>query len=236
MIHPAAWCIPIAFLAGSIPTGLLIGRWKGIDIRQHGSRNIGATNVGRVLGKKYFALCFSIDFLKGLLPPLAAGYWLGVLGSLDAPLESAVIWLACMLSTILGNVFNPWLKFKGGKGVATSLGALLGVFPPLALPGLVVLTNFLIMLKLFRYVSLASIVGAITLPIATSLLFIIAGTIGYSTSLRSSLPFLAVALSVGVLVVWTHRANITRLRLGTEPRIGERKTIPPAQAPSVPTH
>jgi glycerol-3-phosphate acyltransferase PlsY len=224
MEFPATAMIPVAFLSGSIPTGLLIGRAKGIDIRQHGSRNIGATNVGRVLGKPWFFVCFAVDFLKGCLPTLAAGHLMGVLGSMDPSPAAAWTWLAVMMAAVLGNVLNPWLGFKGGKGVATSIGAMAGVFPPLAAPGGAIFVVWLAMRRAFGYVSLASIVAGLALAPITACLFVAWG------SARGMWPFVAVATVLGVLVVWTHRANIARLRAGTEPKAGVRVNAEPAKA------
>ena len=151
-----------AFLAGSIPFGLLIARAKGVDIRKHGSGNIGATNVGRVLGRRYFFLCFALDLLKGLLPTLAMGAALGALGAFTMSMHDAAWWLGAAVASILGHVFCPWLGFKGGKGVATGLGALLGVFPLLSVAGGVATVVWILAMLLWRYVSLASIIAAIT--------------------------------------------------------------------------
>jgi glycerol-3-phosphate acyltransferase PlsY len=214
--------IPLAFLAGSIPTGLLIGRTKGIDIRQHGSKNIGATNVGRVLGRKYFFLCFAIDFSKGLIPPLLCGYVLGTLGTLEIPTQSALIWLGTMVATVLGNVFSPWLKFKGGKGVATSIGALVGVFPPLAVPGMLGFAGFYTALKLSGYISAGSLTSCVVVPLSTVIMFVLADVFGNVTSWTVGLPFMVSATCMGALVIWTHRANIARLRNGTEPKATRR--------------
>ena len=125
--------IPAAFLCGSIPFGMLIARARGIDIRAHGSGNIGATNVGRVLGRTWGVAVFALDVCKGLAPVLVAGAALGTLGHIAAPARDAWLVLATAAAAILGHVFCPWLRFKGGKGVATSLGALAGVFPVLTI-------------------------------------------------------------------------------------------------------
>jgi acyl phosphate:glycerol-3-phosphate acyltransferase len=225
MAFPALAMIPAAYFCGSIPTGLLIGRAKGIDIRQHGSKNIGATNVGRVLGKPWFFICFSIDFLKSLLPTLIAGHLLGTLGSWNPDASSAWTWLAVMVAAVLGNVLNPWLKFKGGKGVATSIGAIMGVFPPLAVPGLIIFVIWLGTLKVSRYISVSSIVAGLCLPVATLISFVIAKHTGRTASLDGAWPFLAVAALLAALVTWTHRANIARLRAGTEPKVGQRVKV-----------
>ncbi len=109
--------IPIAFLCGSIPSGLLICKAKGIDIRKHGSGNIGATNVGRVLGRRWFFICFLCDFAKACVPTLLCGRQLEMLGRFDVLWPHSLIWLGAMVAAVLGNVFNPWLGGRGGKGV-----------------------------------------------------------------------------------------------------------------------
>src|SRR3954468_5810698 len=117
--------IPFAYLVGSIPFGLIVGLSKGIDPRKAGSNNIGATNVGRLLGGKFFALVFFLDMLKGLLPMLAAGF------ALQWRAQSQIhyiLWLLVGFAAIAGHMFSIFLKFKGGKGVATGAGVALGVF------------------------------------------------------------------------------------------------------------
>jgi acyl-phosphate glycerol 3-phosphate acyltransferase len=130
----------LSFLSGSIPFGLLIARARGVDIRRHGSGNIGATNVWRVLGRGPGLLCFALDVLKGLAPTLGAAWTTGLLGprALPGPIDarSAWLWLVVMALAILGHMFSPWVGFRGGKGVATGLGALLGVWPFLTAPAL----------------------------------------------------------------------------------------------------
>ena len=131
-----AAAIPIGFLIGSIPFGFIIGRIKGIDVREHGSGNIGATNVGRVLGRRLGAICFALDLFKGLAPTLGAGLAAGVVGGYGIGSADAWWWLAVMVSPVLGHMYSPWIGFRGGKGVATGLGALLGVAPILTGPAL----------------------------------------------------------------------------------------------------
>lgn len=232
--------IAIAFLAGSIPFGYLIGKAKGVDLRTVGSKNIGATNLGRVFGRKFFFLCFFLDMLKGFLPVAIAGWRSGLLGSFEMAGADAWWWLGVMAAAVLGHMYTPWLGFKGGKGVATGLGALFGVFPALALPGVGSLVVFLIVLALWRYVSAASVVAALSLPVWAWY------THAQVESLRErevaaaappnerdadlvkasvpyqGWPFVLVAGALGGLVVYRHRANINRLIEGTEPKIGHR--------------
>lgn len=220
------YTIPAGFLAGTIPFGLLIARAKGIDIRKVGSGNIGATNVGRVLGKRYFLLCFALDFLKGFGPVLAAGWLAGVLGKRDVPVIDEWLWMAAMLAPVLGHVLNPWLRFKGGKGVATSLGALLAVFPHLTVPAAGAFAVFAVVLAGLRYMSVAAMSGAVSLPFFVVLGWWLGRSGGASgravSGLESLAPVLTLSVLVAVLVLWTHRGNIRRLRAGTEPKIHER--------------
>ncbi len=218
-----------SFLAGSIPFGLLIARAKGVDIRKHGSGNIGATNVGRVLGKKWFFVCFGLDVLKGLLPTLAMGAALGALGSFTMTLHDGAWWLGAAVASILGHVFCPWIGFRGGKGVATGLGALLGVFPLLSVAGAVATVAWLIVMMLWRYVSLASIVASMTLAPTIALAWWLASRgRGAASPDPAMLLFVGVGALLTLLVVWTHRANIGRLRSGSELRAFTKK---PANSP-----
>lgn len=220
------WTIAIAlgFLAGSIPTGLIIGRAHGIDIRAHGSGNIGATNVGRVLGPRAWLLCFIGDFLKGFAPTFVAGWLAGLVGRMDLAPDQAWPWLTLVLAPVLGHMFSPWLGFRGGKGVATGLGAILGVFPALTIPGLVALLVFVGSLAAWRYVSLASLLAAATLPASVLALFALAGREGWfgPPRMSASVPFVIVTTTLAGLVIVRHRANLGRLRAGTEPKLGDR--------------
>lgn len=245
-----AWALVYAgaYLAGSLPTGLLIARARGIDIRAHGSGNIGATNITRVLGKGPGAVCFAIDLAKGLLPTLAAGMVLGRLGELRMPAADAWTWLGAMVMPVLGHIFCPWLKFKGGKGVATGLGVMLGVFPAMTIPAALTFATWLVVFAARRYVSLASIAAGACLPVWTLLTFVLGprGAMGDADAglgpgglgsrdagpasgspLAGSMPFLIVSVALGVLVFWTHRSNIRRLRAGTEPKAGRKQPVPP---------
>lgn len=222
--------IPIAFLAGTIPFGLLIGRAKGVDIRSVGSGNIGATNLGRVLGKRFFLLCFFLDFLKGFAPVLIAGWIAGVLGAAEVDAGGAWLWVSTMVAPVLGNVFNPWLGFKGGKGVATSLGALVAVYPYLTVPAAGVFAVFLAVLFAGRIMSVASMAAAVSLPVLVLALWQFPpgwlGTTKHHPSLAQMAPFLVVSILLATLVLWAHRANIQRVLAGTEPRLGQRPASP----------
>jgi glycerol-3-phosphate acyltransferase PlsY len=198
-----ALALLLAFLAGSFPTALLMGRAKGIDLRRQGSGNIGATNAFRVLGKAWGIACLLMDAAKGLAPAtlLAGDAWLP--GALAPKTWMLIVGLAA----IAGHMFSPWVGFKGGKGVATSLGVFLAIAPAalgvcLALGILIIATT--------GYVSLASIVGAALLPI---LIF------AFAPPDDRPWTVIVIAASLGVFVIWKHRANIRRLMGGSENRI-----------------
>lgn len=181
----------LAYLVGSVPFGLLISKAKGVDIRKQGSGNIGATNVLRCLGKPLGIACFVLDALKGYLP--AALF--PVLGIVD-PTFGILFGAAA----ILGHNFPVFLKFKGGKGVATSAGVLLGVAPLAVAVGLL---TWVIVFYTSGYVSLGSIIAALAVVIT-----------GWTTGCG---PVIATALTLlGALTVWRHRENIKRLIAGTE--------------------
>ena len=206
-----ALLVPVAYLLGSIPFGLIVGRAKGIDPRKSGSGNIGATNVGRLLGKRYFALVFVLDLLKGLLPMLAAAV---VLRGMPEGNRKYLLWLAVGFAAILGHMFSVFLGFKGGKGVATSTGVLLGLWPYFTLPGLIGAAVWIVAFKVWRYVSLASIVGAVAFPVA----YIALGLALRWDVFGAQLPLLTFGVVMAALIVFKHRSNIARLRAGTEYR------------------
>ncbi len=224
-----------AYLVGSIPVGVLLGRARGIDIRLHGSRNVGATNVARVLGRKTGLLCFALDVAKGALPVIAAGAAAGVLGrpaaarsaSAAPPLSQAEVWLwmAVAMSAVAGHMLPVFLRFRGGKGVATGFGAMAAMWPVLTLAALGALAVWCAVLKLTRYVSVASMVAAGSLPLGYAASIAAPAAVGDSTEgaileLCRAWPPLAVTAAMALLVVYRHRANIGRLRRGEEPRVG----------------
>ncbi|MCA9304221.1 MAG: glycerol-3-phosphate 1-O-acyltransferase PlsY [Phycisphaerales bacterium] len=229
-----------AYLLGSVPFGLLIGKARGIDIREHGSGNIGATNLGRVLGKRFFFLCFFLDLSKGLAPTLLAGSMMGTLGRFTIEPSDAWGWLLVMVCAVFGHLFSPWLGFRGGKGVATALGALLGMFPAMTAPGVGALVVFLVVLALWRYISLASCMAAITLPFWTWFIFAQFQTRQMirwrdhpqwanlpTEELQQAVPFagtpfVIVAAALAGLVIYKHRTNLSRLMHGTEPTVGSK--------------
>ncbi len=209
-----------AYLIGSIPFGLLIGRLRGVDVRTRGSRNIGATNVGRVLGRKWGYLCFALDVLKGFAPVFLVGVYFGRDGQAPSGGEQ-LSWLGVAFGVVAGHIFSAYLKFRGGKGVATSLGALLGFYPYFTWPAVAALGVWIAVVAVWRYVSLASIGAAAAFPV----LYV---AFNWRGGLFWSLVVFAVAMAA--LVIFRHRSNIRRLLAGTENRIGGAKA-PRAEKP-----
>ena len=202
-----------AYVIGSTPFGYVIARAKGVDLRTKGSGNVGATNVGRVLGRPWGYLCFLLDVAKGFAPVLVAGMLLREGPAAPGAYHQAA-WLAVAFGCIAGHVFTFWLKFRGGKGVATSLGVVLGIWPYLALPGLVALGIWIAVTLIWRYVSLGSIVAA-----AAFLPLFVAFNYGRVSSL---LPMLVFAAAMVALIILRHRGNIRRLLGGAENKIGRK--------------
>jgi glycerol-3-phosphate acyltransferase PlsY len=193
----ALGAIAAAYLAGSIPFGLVLARARGVDIQSVGSGNIGATNVARNLGKKLGALVLLADALKGALPMLAAR-WLAVDGKVGPYLYAAV-----GLAAVLGHCFPIWLRFRGGKGVATALGVFLVVDPVAAALAIVL---FAASYAAFRISSIGSLVATIAFP-------------GLLWWRGHPLSDVALALAIGVVVVVKHRDNLRRLRRGEEHKV-----------------
>jgi acyl phosphate:glycerol-3-phosphate acyltransferase len=200
-----------AYLLGSIPTGFLVARARGIDIRTVGSGNIGATNVFRTLGKAAGSLVLLADAAKGFL-----ACWLvaGLASRLAAPSEIVDgllrerLKMVAGIVAILGHNYPCWLRFKGGKGVATTGGVLLALFPQAFALGLV---TWVSTLALTRYVSIASMAAGVALPVGVWVF-------------HGSGTLIAVAGGLAALAIYKHRGNIQRLRLGTELRVGSKKT------------
>jgi len=205
--------LPVAYLLGSIPFGLIIAKRRGIDLRTAGSGNIGATNVGRLLGKKVGITVFMLDLLKGLLPTLTASIIVGRhLTMMPGDQTLYFLWLAAGFAAIMGHMFSLFLRFKGGKGVATSAGVVLGVWPDYTLAALLVLAVWGVCFKVTRIVSLSSLVAAVLFPVAYALTAVMMRR----ELLGPRWPLLAFAIVVAAMIVWKHRTNIARLRAGTE--------------------
>jgi glycerol-3-phosphate acyltransferase PlsY len=220
-----------AYLLGSIPSGLLISQSQSLDIREHGSKNIGATNVWRVMGKKFGLLAFFCDTFKGWLAVIIGvsiaarwGYGVPIARGKTAIefLARDYAGIAAALGCILGHNFPVWLRFKGGKGVATSLGVIIGMMP---LVSLIIFAIWGLVLKASRYVSLASIVAAASLPvIVLAMMFV-----GPASAIRGW-GYFYFAVAAAILVVKRHVPNIQRLIAGTELRFGDPKPAPEPSA------
>ena len=208
-MHPSVG-LALAYLLGSIPAAHLAGKAKGVDLRLHGSGNLGATNAWRVLGWKIGLAVYLFDTAKGFVPAFFFPRWLHA-NAMEA--TNAELWaIAYGVAAILGHVQPLFLRGKGGgKGVATAGGVFLGL-APVAL--LVSLAIFAAILLTTGYVSLGSLVAAVTLPVV----------LGFTRGLQS--PLFVVSLLLAVFVFYTHRANIARLRRGEESRFGRRGTTP----------
>ncbi|MEY3896114.1 MAG: glycerol-3-phosphate 1-O-acyltransferase PlsY [Verrucomicrobiota bacterium] len=228
------WLCPLlAFLGGSIPFGLLIAKAKGINIREHGSGNIGATNVLRVVGKKYGISCLLLDALKGFIPVVIAISLIRFEGmknpmsitalaayAQDFPMLTAQIFQVITgLCAVLGHNYSPWVGFKGGKGIATSAGVFIALMPAAIV---ILIAVWLLVFLVSRYVSLASIIAAAVLPLVTLWGSWFHGKIQNGTWNK---PLFAFTVIIAVLAVWKHRGNIERLRSGTEHRF-TRKSKP----------
>jgi glycerol-3-phosphate acyltransferase PlsY len=200
-MHPAL-AIVLAYVIGSIPAAYIAGKLRGVDLRKHGSGNLGATNVFRVLGAQIGLAVFAFDVAKGALPALFFPRWT------TGGLSPVVVAIACGVAAIAGHARPLFLKFgRGGKGVATAAGVFLALAP---IPTILSLLVFAVVLMASGYVSLGSLVSAVLLPVL----------IAVTTGPRS--PVFTVSLFVAAFVFWTHRANIGRLRRGEENRFGKR--------------
>jgi glycerol-3-phosphate acyltransferase PlsY len=193
----------LAFFIGAIPFGVLIGKMRGVDVRAVGSGNIGATNVWRALGPKAGTAAFVLDVLKGVAGPLL-GKWL-------LPNQEIAI-AACAIAPVLGHTFSPFLGFKGGKGISTSLGALFGLIPWV---GVVIFSIWGVILLFSRIISLSSIVVCVLLPFLAYFM----GAPG---------PSVVVAGLMGTVAFLKHIPNLKRIGAGIEPKLGQKKPSPTA--------
>lgn len=193
-----------AYLLGSIPFGYLAGRINGVDIRQLGSRNIGSTNVLRVIGKKWGYTVFAADAIKGLVAVRLALF----VAAISADLRYLEFYgILAAAACVAGHSFPIWLRFKGGKGVATSAGAILGVMPVAAIAIFLV---WLLVFQITRYVSIASVTAASALPLVVAVLLML--------GLSHGRVLLYFSTAMTALVLWRHRSNFVRLLNGTEQR------------------
>lgn len=202
-----AGCVLAAYLIGGIPFGLLAGWLRGVDLRREGSGNIGATNAIRVLGKTWGIPVFILDVLKAVVPLLVIQTWQERSPEIF-PAAGEWIGISIGVAAVLGHSFSPYLGFQGGKGVATSAGVLLALLP---WSGLICVLVWIGLFFGTRYVSVASLGAALALPVATGWFY------------PQQRGYLIFALVLAALVFWRHRANIARLRAGTENRFEKKK-------------
>jgi len=210
--------IMFAYLLGSIPFGFLIAKAHGKDLRLLGSGNIGATNAGRALGKKWGAICFLLDVLKGLIPMLLVPFLIDDYSSEPGKL---MLWLLVGCAAVLGHIFPVYLRFKGGKGAATSLGIVLGLWPYYTLCGIVAFVIWGSTLFVWRYVSLSSIIAAVSFPVLLLLSVLLIDNEGWNLS--RLWPLVITAVFMAFLIVVRHRDNIKRLLEGSETKIGQKE-------------
>jgi len=195
----------VSYLLGSIPFGYVAGKIRGIDIRKIGSGNIGATNVVRVLGKRYGYSVFVLDFLKGF-----GAVKISMSIATDARSEwgsPEIFGILAAIASVIGHSFPLWLKFRGGKGVATAGGALFGLMPVAALIAVII---WISIFWFTRYVSLASVVTAVALPLVILIMTRL-------NQIRGNALFYS-SLGIAALVIWRHHSNLSRLMRGSEPR------------------
>ncbi len=200
----------LAYLIGGVPFGYLVARWRGVDILRHGSGNIGATNVARVLGRRLGILVFCLDFAKGALPVLAGLRYAAAVG--ETP---QILGVAAGLAAFLGHLFPIYLRFRGGKGVATGAGVVAVLMP---IPALAALAAWVAVLCATRYVSVASLAAALALCVVQL-------TATPAPLEKENLIITAFSL-VAVLLVWVrHRSNLSRLLRGEENRLGDSRML-----------
>jgi glycerol-3-phosphate acyltransferase PlsY len=209
-----------SYLLGSIPTGFLIGKARGIDIRKIGSGNIGATNAFRTFGTAAGVAVLLVDALKGFLA-VALVSWLvwEAYGEVGGLFTREWLEIAAGLAAVVGHNFTCWLNFKGGKGIATSAGVLLALVPYSLL---IIFAIWIIVLGLTRFVSLASICASFALPFATWIT-------GRSTTL------IGITAAMTALAIYKHKSNIQRLLHGTETRLGHKSAAPHPETPKATT-
>jgi glycerol-3-phosphate acyltransferase PlsY len=205
-----------AYLLGAVPFGFLIAKAHGKDLRTIGSGNIGATNTVRALGKKWGIFCFVLDVLKGFIPMLLVPMT-GLVNHTSGP-GLLALWLLVGCAAVIGHIFPLYLKFKGGKGVATSLGIVLGLWPYYTLCGICAFAIWAITLRIWQYVSLSSILAAVFFPVLLSILIMLIET----WQLSQLWPLLLMAFVMALLVIVRHKTNIQRLLDGSETKVGQK--------------
>ncbi|MFC1588378.1 glycerol-3-phosphate 1-O-acyltransferase PlsY [Planctomycetota bacterium] len=201
--------ILLCYLLGAIPFGLMFGLWvRGVDIRKYGSGNLGATNAGRVLGKKTGFFILFLDILKGFAPIFTLNLLSEHILTGHISMSESNLLVLCAAAAILGHMFPVYLKFKGGKGVATGIGVILAFE---AVPGFCAIIIFILVLAVTRYVSLGSIAGVMTVPVVSFMV--------YAEPLDAALPITIFNLLIAIFVIVKHRDNIVRLLQGKEAKV-----------------
>lgn len=211
--------IIVSYLVGSISFAWLIAKAKGIDLRTIGSGNLGATNLARACGKKWSYPCFLFDVLKGFIPAFAARPFIVSEPATPAALS---LWLAVGIAAILGHIFPVYLKFRGGKGVATSFGVALGIWPYYTIPCIAVFFLWAAIVLIWKYISLGSIVAAAIFP----LLMVVLTAVLDNWHFKILWPLILMAVVLCSLVIFRHRANIKRLLAGTENKVLQKPPKP----------
>ena len=200
-----------SYLLGSVPFGLIIAAAHGKDLRKIGSGNIGATNLSRALGKKWAYFCFCLDLGKGMIPMVAARKFI----SPSPSVTEFFLWLICGVAAVAGHVFPIYLKFKGGKGAATSLGLALGLWPYYTICAAVAFAVWIVVVLIWRYISLGSVIASVVFPV-TLITIIAVKDQWYFAELW---PLLTAAIAIPLMVILRHRENIKRIATGTENKI-----------------
>ncbi len=211
----------IAYLIGSFPSGYLAGRAHGLDLRKEGSGNIGATNALRVLGRRTGYVVFAADIFKGWLAVIVAF----VIGAFAAPAQTVPFGVLGAISCVIGHMFPVWLGFQGGKGIATSGGIMLALFP-IQVFGFG-LAAWLLLFFTTRYVSVASLAAALALPVGGIIM------VGFG---RCDWLRVAIAAIMCALSVWRHKGNIQRLLAGTEKKFEKKRPDPSPSAEKPSSH
>ncbi len=212
------WILLIAgsYLLGSVPFGLLMAKTHGIDLRSVGSGNIGATNLGRALGRRWAVLCFVLDALKGFAPTLA-GRW--VMGAENPSAGTWFAWVAVGCAAILGHIYPVYLRFRGGKGASTGMGVMLGLYPYYTFPGLITFALWIVIVLGWKYVSMASIVASASFPAVFGILIAVIP----DWTFAELWPLMFVAMIMAGIVVLRHGENIRRLLTGSESKVFRRQ-------------
>ncbi len=204
-----------AYLLGSVPFGIIIARAHGKDLRRIGSGNTGATNLARALGRKWAYVCFVLDMGKGLAPMLTA------MGLVSRPATTGELglWLAVGAAAIVGHVFPVFAGFRGGKGVATSFGVALGLYPYYTVCAAIAFGTWLVVVLIWRYISLGSIIASVVFPA------VLIGLIGAKPdwTFAQLWPLLVAATLIPIMVIARHRQNIKRILAGTEDKVLKRR-------------